>query len=181
METCHSALCQHIHKKLEKPYSDHEVTLEPLVDWMTLDPVADVATLWFTLFRRNKSLLHKFSLTNSKFIPRKPLRFCLECLSFMADERNLVWSLINQDPNIIYADVPMPWPMFKDNDGEVGEQNSQENIQDPWSSDSDDSDSDDSDSNVSEDTITPAKQVATYAPVSEILGTKFNQADFSSQ
>ncbi|KAF9734504.1 hypothetical protein PMIN06_002376 [Paraphaeosphaeria minitans] len=163
IQPCHSALCQHIHEKLKKPYSEHEVTLEPLVDWMTLDPVVDVTSLWFTLFRRNKSLLHKFALTNSKFIPRNPLRFCLECLSFMADERNLVWWMVKEDPDIIYADVPNPWPMPGNNkdDGRSEDKDGKKSTEDPWSSDSD---SGDSGSCTSDGTVTPSKQAAKNDP-----------------
>lgn len=172
---CHAALCQHIHEKLKKPYSEHEVTLEPLVDWMTLDPVADITPLWFTLFRRNKSLLHKFALTNSKFVPRKPLRFCLECLSFMADERNLVWCIIKEEPDIIYADVPMPWPMSNhDNDGNKSEEKGNKSSEEPWSSDSD---SDDSNSDESDKTITALKPAATHELVSALREVELNHAN----
>ncbi|OAG01561.1 uncharacterized protein CC84DRAFT_1221051 [Paraphaeosphaeria sporulosa] len=165
IQPCHSALCRHVHEKLEKPYSEHEVTLEPLVDWMTLDPIADITSLWFTLFRRNKSLLHKFALSNSKFIPRNPLRFCLECLSFMADERNLVWCMIKEDPDIIYADVPMPWLMPGDNneDETSDDKGGKNSTEDPWSSDSD---SGDSGSCSSEGTGAPSKQVVKNDPQS---------------
>ncbi|KAF2442914.1 hypothetical protein P171DRAFT_51970 [Karstenula rhodostoma CBS 690.94] len=157
MQPCHSALCQHVHEKLEKPYSEHEVTLEPLVDWMTIDPVADVTPLWFTLFRRNKSLLHKFALTNSKFVPRKPVRFCLECLSFIAEERNLVWCIIKEEPDIIYADVPMPWPMAdSNNDGQKSEHKGGNKSEEPWSSDSD--------SCTSEETVTTSMPAAEHEP-----------------
>jgi hypothetical protein len=125
MQSCHSALCQHFHEKLEQPYSEYEVTLEPLVDWMTLDPVVEVKPLWFTLFRRNKALLHKFALTNSKFIPRKPVKFCLECLTMIAGERNVAWYVLTQQPDILYADVPLPWPAPEgpDPEGNISEVN----------------------------------------------------------
>jgi hypothetical protein len=77
---------------------------------MTLDPVIEVKPLWGTLFRRNKVLLHKFALINSTFVPRKPVKFCLECLTMIAGERNVAWYIMAQQPDILYAGVPLPWP-----------------------------------------------------------------------
>ncbi|KAL1592376.1 hypothetical protein SLS60_011455 [Paraconiothyrium brasiliense] len=155
MQPCHSALCRHVHERLEQPYSEEEVTFEPLVDWMTLDPVLDVTPLWFTLYRRNKSLLHKFALANTRFVPRNPVRFCLECLLFIANERNEVWYIMKQDPDVIYADVPPPWPLTKTDDDSSEEDLPSE-----------------SDSSISEKSITPLRPaVAGESMVPYVDGT----------
>ncbi|KAJ4360124.1 uncharacterized protein N0V89_000684 [Didymosphaeria variabile] len=151
-----SKINSHIHEKLEQPYSENEVTFEPLVDWMTLDPVLDVTSLWFTLYRRNKSLLHKFSLANSNFVPRNPLRFCLECLLFIANERNEVWYIMKQDPNIVHADVPPPWPLTKSDDNDDNDASEEDLLSE-------------SDSSTSEESITPLKPPAEYETVGAML------------
>lgn len=90
-------------------YSAEMVTLEPLVDWMTVDLATDLTPLWFNLYRRNKILLEKFSIKTTDFIPRNSLRLCLECLLFMADERMRLGAIIDDDPNMLHAGLDSPW------------------------------------------------------------------------
>ncbi|KAF1980244.1 hypothetical protein BU23DRAFT_625395 [Bimuria novae-zelandiae CBS 107.79] len=107
-QPCHIALCEHIHKTAAPSFSRYEVMVEPLVDWMTLEPVPDVTSIWFIVYRRNRKLLDKFALSNNKFIPRNPPRFCFECLTYLADERNWIWRIIQKNPNTLGAEVSLP-------------------------------------------------------------------------
>ena len=106
---CHFALCGTLHAEMDPSTAQTEVTVEPLVDWMTLDPVTDVETIWVSLFRRNKKLLHKFSISNSKFIRADPLRLCLGCLNHLADSRIEVWRMLEGNPGILATEGHFPW------------------------------------------------------------------------
>lgn len=109
IQPCHSVICEHIHKSLKQVYSEEMVTLEPLVDWITVDLATDLTPLWFNLYRRNKILFEKFSIKTTDFIPRNPLRLCLECLLFMADERMSLGAIIDEDPNMLHPGLDSPW------------------------------------------------------------------------
>lgn len=114
---CDYALCEYVHGVPDNCYPlvhcgdyEYQVSVEPLIDWMTLDPVPDVQPFTFNVYRRNKQLLHEFALTNKQFIPQNPWRFCLECLIHLAGERNNVWYLMKEESEMLRGDIPLPWP-----------------------------------------------------------------------
>lgn len=109
-QPCHFALCEYIHETSAYPEYAHDITVEPLIDWITLEPALDITTIWFSLYRRNRKLLDKFSLSNSRFIPRNPLRLCFECLLYLANERNKVWRMRNRYHHILLSDTSNAWP-----------------------------------------------------------------------
>lgn len=106
---CQFALCGSLYITLGSEYAQMEVTVEPLVYWMTLDPVRDVTTIWVNLYRRNKRLFQKHSLQNSKFLPSNPLRLCLRCLLHLADSHNEAWRMVKGHPDILSTKGLSPW------------------------------------------------------------------------
>lgn len=123
---CRFVLCERVHKETSPPYSQYEVSIEPLVDWMTIDPVLDASMMWFSLYRRNKNLLFKFALSNKSFVPPNTLRLCFECMLHLINERRNAWCTLKKHSYTILAGGPSPWRELHNSGNKDGESKGQE-------------------------------------------------------
>lgn len=100
--TCSLPLCQKLHEELDLSYHGYKLSVEPLVDWATLDIVHDLDLFenQILVYRRNDSLSRKYGLDIRQFISKEPIAFCVECLQFLWDRRVESWFIVDRYPGI---------------------------------------------------------------------------------
>ncbi|KAJ4288574.1 Inhibitor of growth protein 5 [Kalmusia sp. IMI 367209] len=156
-DCCHYHLCRNVQRDLETVASPYEMTCEPLIDWSTLEPATinpiydpKMLSSKVQFFRRNQTLLDRFSINTWKFVPFAPIKLCQDCLQSLVDNRDDAWHIIEQIPNVLQLDSPAPWLKYAekvDKDEAIDEQEP----------------SDTAESSASGEVITPSSQIAEHS------------------
>ncbi|PVI01213.1 hypothetical protein DM02DRAFT_706238 [Periconia macrospinosa] len=102
---CSFPVCEQVHAESDSIRTPYKISLEPLVDWKTLDVVEDDDNIdkilghsSIIVYRRNLELWYDTLFNFQRYIPEKgsKVTLCLECLKYLWDGRIHSWYLMRK-------------------------------------------------------------------------------------